>query len=90
MDTHFCTYRVGGLTGPRTMYMYRFVNTDDTLIIYIYIYILDHSDLHVLFFYAYDVFSICCDKFMMLMYKMLFNVINTNVILGYPCYLLFD
>jgi hypothetical protein len=44
----------------------------------------------VLFFYAYDVFSICCDKFMMLMYKMLFSVINTNLILGYPCYLLFD
>ena len=36
VDTHFFTYRVGGLTGPRMMYMYQFVNNDDTVIIYIY------------------------------------------------------
>jgi hypothetical protein len=56
--------------------------------IYIYIYIymdiyfLDHSYLHVLCFYAYDVFSMCCDKCMILIYKMTFNVINGNLILG--------
>jgi hypothetical protein len=40
--------------------------------------------------FMYDVFSMCCDKWMMLMYKMMFNVINSNLILGYPCYLLLD
>jgi hypothetical protein len=45
------------------------------------IYFPDHSYLHVLCFYAYDVFSMCCDKCMMLMYKMMFNVINVNLIL---------
>jgi hypothetical protein len=82
--THFCTYKVGGLTGLRMMYMSCFVNIDDTLIIYIYIdiYFLDHSYLHVICFCAYDVFSMCCEKCMMLMYKMMFNVINDNLILG--------
>jgi len=46
------------------------------------IYFLDHSYLHVLCFYAYDVFSMCCDKCMILIYKMMFNVINGNLILG--------
>ena len=46
------------------------------------IYFLDHSYLHVLCFYAYDVFSMCCDKCMILIYKMTFNVINGNLILG--------
>jgi hypothetical protein len=46
------------------------------------IYFPDHSYLHVLCFYANDVFSMCCDKYMMLMYKIMFNVINANLILG--------
>ena len=54
------------------------------MIIYIYmdIYFSNDSYLHVLCFYAYDVFSMCCDKCMMLMYKIMFNVINANLILG--------
>jgi hypothetical protein len=32
--------------------------------------------------FMYDFVFMCCDNCMMLMYKMMFNVINANLILG--------